>query len=92
MYVCCHKNINLEYYYSSRGRYISVATSVSHSIYYVCVDDYGAGTGKTCEVNIDECASSPCLNNATCLDQGRTYLTFTSDLLMRYIHITSAIH
>ena len=25
-------------------------------------------TGDRCEININECASSPCVNDATCLD------------------------
>lgn len=25
--------------------------------------------GQNCEINIDECASNPCLNNATCNDE-----------------------
>lgn len=30
-------------------------------------------SGKQCEVNIDECASDPCLNNGTCVDDVAGY-------------------
>jgi hypothetical protein len=31
-------------------------------------------SGSRCEVNINDCLSSPCLNNGTCLDQVDGYL------------------
>ncbi len=30
-------------------------------------------TGKNCEINIDECAGTPCKNNATCIDMINKY-------------------
>ena len=29
--------------------------------------------GKDCEIDIDECASKPCMNNATCIDGRNMY-------------------
>ena len=34
---------------------------------YECVCAPGF-TGKDCDININECESSPCQNNATCID------------------------
>jgi EGF-like domain len=30
-------------------------------------------SGPTCEVNVDECAGSPCLNGGTCVDGVNNY-------------------
>jgi hypothetical protein len=30
--------------------------------------------GETCEIDIDECASQPCLNNGTCSDDVAGYV------------------
>ena len=30
-------------------------------------------TGKNCEINIDDCAGTPCKNNATCIDMINKY-------------------
>lgn len=37
----------------------------------LCVTGY---TGPNCEVNINDCASSPCLNHATCVDALNSYV------------------
>ena len=37
-------------------------------IAYMCADDISGYSGPTCAINVDECASSPCLNGATCVD------------------------
>ena len=30
--------------------------------------------GKTCEINVNECMSNPCQNNATCVDDVNGYV------------------
>ena len=30
--------------------------------------------GKTCEINVNECMSNPCQNNATCIDDVNGYM------------------
>lgn len=37
----------------------------------LCVTGY---TGQNCEVNINDCDSSPCLNHATCVDALNSYV------------------
>ena len=39
---------------------------------FVCVCPSGF-TGKQCEVNINECDSSPCFNGGTCIDRAQGY-------------------
>ena len=31
-------------------------------------------SGTTCEINVDECSSNPCQNNATCVDDVNGYI------------------
>ena len=40
------------------------------SMYCVCAEGY---TGSVCDVQIDECTSKPCLNDATCMDHVNGY-------------------
>lgn len=42
--------------------------------------------GRNCEINIDDCASSPCKNNATCLDDIMFFkYVYTNDI--SYFHL-----
>lgn len=42
----------------------------------ICEDGYD---GKYCEINIDDCASNPCMNNATCVDGINRYHCLCQD-------------
>ena len=44
-----------------------------------CVQGF---TGQFCETNIDDCASSPCLNNGTCVDGINNYYCLCQDKFM----------
>lgn len=35
---------------------------------YACICEGTGFEGTHCEINIDECATNPCVNNATCID------------------------
>jgi hypothetical protein len=37
------------------------------------ITNYSSSSGTDCEHNIDECAESPCLNEATCVDGINNY-------------------
>ena len=34
---------------------------------------YAGYSGPTCAINVDECASDPCINGATCIDGVNDY-------------------
>ena len=39
----------------------------------ICIFDFFF-LGKTCEINVNECMSNPCQNNATCIDDVNGYV------------------
>jgi hypothetical protein len=48
---------------------LSGATCGDQSFAYVCVCQPGY-YGENCDLDVDECASAPCINAANCLDSG----------------------
>ncbi|XP_046354294.2 uncharacterized protein LOC124133797 isoform X2 [Haliotis rufescens] len=67
------------------GAQCSVFCSPSTKGRYTCHPYTGAKTcapgwyGMNCEVNVDDCASSPCLNEAMCMDRHRGYVCACAD-------------
>ena len=45
--------------------------------------------GKECDVNIDECASHPCMNNASCVDGVARYICNCSEGLFLFTDHTA---
>ena len=49
-------------------------------------------TGMYCDVNIDECASSPCLNGGTCMDAVGEFVCSCTEGRPRETHPLSGVH
>lgn len=55
-----------------------VLNCVNYQTNYKCLCKNGY-TGVNCEIDIDECASNPCLNNSPCIDEINGYKCLCQD-------------